>query len=81
MLIDTQSDHGPERSSRAAMPQRTGDHARNLKACMAISWEELKALRQHANRSGAKSISDFMRRNFPPQLLQPPVRRDGDTRN
>lgn len=41
----------------------------NHKACMAVSEDELRAVRA---RAGALSVSEFLRRHFPAELLTMP---------
>ena len=42
---------------------------RNAKACMAVSSDELHAIRA---RAGAKSVSEFLRAHLPEYLFQAP---------
>lgn len=78
MIMQTNSEDGGSRSRRAP----SGSHPwrkhktqcddgppRNAKACMAVSEDELRALRA---RAGALSLSEFLRRHFPATLLTMP---------
>lgn len=77
-MIMQREEGGAARRPRASHPWRRHRSADdepapeplNQKACMAVSETELRAIRA---RAGGRSISEFLRRHFPAEILQLPA--------
>ncbi len=59
----------PERRAAAADLERSQTNARTSKVTMVVTRAEFLALRA---RAGGKTMSEFLRSHFPPELLKHP---------